>query len=160
LREARAAAALRHDHVITIYQVGEANGPTGNVPFLAMELLEGTTLEMALTKQPPSLAEAIRIAREVAEGLAAAHQSGLIHRDIKPANIWLETARSEKQDAAHDRHSTLGRVKLLDFGLARPVDGSTDLTNSGLLVGTPTYMAPEQARAQALDGRADLFALG
>src|SRR5262249_36664583 len=131
LREARAAAALRHDHVVTIYQVGEADTPAGRVPFLAMELLEGASLEATLAERPPALAEAIRIGREVAEGLAVAHESGLIHRDVKPDNIWLEAPR--------------GRVKLLDFGLARAVQCETQLTARGVVVGTPAYMAPEQA---------------
>jgi serine/threonine protein kinase len=152
LREAQAAAALRHDHVVTIYQVGEADGPAGRVPFLAMELLEGASLETTLTQRPLALAEAVRIGREVAEGLAAAHKAGLIHRDIKPDNIWLE---SEPGALA-----TGGRVKLLDFGLARVVPLETHLTERGVVVGTPAYMAPEQAAGQEVDGRADLFSLG
>jgi serine/threonine protein kinase len=146
LREARAAAALHHDHVITIYQVGEADSPAGRVPFLAMELLEGASLEATLAEGPVALAEAVRIGREIAEGLAAAHESGLIHRDVKPDNIWLETPR--------------GRVKLLDFGLARAVQLESRLTEHGAVVGTPSYMAPEQAAGQPVDARADLFSLG
>jgi hypothetical protein len=146
LREARAAAALRHDHVITIYQVGTADGPTGSVPFLAMELLEGASLETALAQRPPALAEAVRIGREVAEGLAVAHASGLIHRDVKPANIWLEAPG--------------GRVKLLDFGLVRTAHLDTPLTAQGVVMGTPDYMAPEQAAQRKVDARADLFSLG
>jgi eukaryotic-like serine/threonine-protein kinase len=145
LREARAAAALHHDRVVTIYQVLEADAPAGTVPFLAMELLEGVSLETALTQRLP-LAEAVRIGREVAEGLAAAHAAGLIHRDIKPDNIFLEEA--------------VGRVKLLDFGLARAVQGDAQLTEQGFIVGTPAYMAPEQAAGRVIDGRADLYSLG
>jgi WD40 repeat protein/serine/threonine protein kinase len=143
LREARAAAALEHDHIVTIHQVGEADG----VPFLVMPLLRGETLEDRL-KREKSLApaEAQRIGREVAAALVAAHEHGLIHRDVKPGNIWLEAGS--------------GRVKLLDFGLARAATEETHLTQTGLIVGTPAYMAPEQARGEALDGRSDLFSLG
>src|SRR5262249_36434455 len=90
------------------------------------------------------VAEVLRIGREIAEGLAAAHKRGLIHRDIKPSNIWLES----------------GRVKILDFGLARAVRDDVRLTQSGVVVGTPAYMSPEQARGEAVDARCDLFSLG
>jgi hypothetical protein len=144
LREARAAAALRHDHVVGIYQVGEDRG----VPFLAMEFLDGQSLEDRLRDQGRlPTAEVVRIGREVAEGLAAAHEKGLIHRDIKPANVWLEGKRD--------------RVKILDFGLARAAAGDgAKLTQTGAILGTPAYMAPEQARGEEVDGRADLFSLG
>src|SRR5713226_6416073 len=108
LREARAAAAIEHDHIVTIYHVGEDRG----VPFLAMPLLRGETLEDRLRRCGKlTLAEGLRIGRETAEGLAAAHERGLIHRDIKPANLWLEGER--------------GRVKVLDFGLARAAGTTT-----------------------------------
>jgi urea transport system substrate-binding protein len=142
LREARAMAAVRNDHVITIYEVGQAD----DVPFLAMEFLQGQTLESWLKASgSPGLGDIVRIGREIAEGLAAAQTRGLIHRDIKPANLWLE--------------APTGRVKILDFGLARPVQ-SVGLTVVGDLVGTPSYMSPEQARGDPVDGRADLFSLG
>jgi urea transport system substrate-binding protein len=142
LREARAAAAINHDNIVTIYQVGQEN----DTPFIAMELLSGESLERFLqrTEHVP-LAESLRIGRQVAEGLAAAHERGLIHRDIKPANLWMENT---------------GRVKILDFGLARPVDAQTDLTAMGEVLGTPRYMAPEQARGERVDFRGDLFSLG
>jgi WD40 repeat protein/serine/threonine protein kinase len=142
LREAQAAAAVEHDHVIAIYEVAEASG----VPFLVMPLLHGETLENRLQREGrlPS-AEILRIGREAADGLAAAHAHGLVHRDIKPANIWLE--------AGHDR------VKLLDFGLARAGDDATHLTQTGMLTGTPAYMAPEQVRGRP-EPRSDLFSLG
>jgi serine/threonine protein kinase len=147
LREARAAAAIKHPNVVTVYQVGEENG----TPFLAMELLRGSTLSDYLAKNPaPSVGSACRLGREIAEGLAAAHAQGLVHRDIKPGNIWLEAPN--------------GRVKLLDFGLARSADpdgpGPDRLTGTGLVVGTPGYMSPEQARGKSLDERTDLFSLG
>ena len=129
---------------MTIYQVSEDRG----VPFLAMELLEGESLESRLNREGKlPLAEVLRIGCEIAEGLAAAHVRGLIHRDIKPANIWLESGPG-------------GKVKILDFGLARPMEGDAVITDSGDILGTPAYMAPEQARGERLDHRADLFSLG
>lgn len=143
LREARAAAALDHEHVVTIYQVGEDRG----VPFLAMQLLQGETLADRLKRESQlAVLEAVRIARETAEGLAAAHQRGLIHRDIKPSNIWLEEAR--------------GKVRIVDFGLARSLTEEQQLTHRGMVIGTPAYMSPEQARGLELDCRSDLFSLG
>jgi serine/threonine protein kinase len=143
-REAKAAAQLKHDNIVTIYQVGEDQ----NIPFFAMELLEGGTLQQRLEyPKPLSLGAAVRIAREIAAGLNAAHQRGVIHRDIKPANIWLESPK--------------GRVKILDFGLARQSDAkAAGITQAGEIVGTPHYMAPEQARAKPIDARCDLFSLG
>src|SRR5262249_1214584 len=135
LREARAAASVKNDHVVTIHQVGQ----DGEVPFLAMELLQGEPLDRRLKRAdrfPP--AEAARIGGRVPEGLAAAHAQGLIHRDIKPANIWLEET-SGKRGADAPRY----RVKLLDFGLARGDGGDAELTVPGVAVGTPAYMAPE-----------------
>jgi serine/threonine protein kinase/CubicO group peptidase (beta-lactamase class C family) len=150
LREARATAALEHDHIIAIYQVGQDRG----APYLAMQLLQGMPLdqwlhqwEEASTPQSVPLPEVLRIGREIAAGLAAAHARGLVHRDIKPANIWLESGRGN-------------RVKILDFGLARGLSDNVNLTQSGVIVGTPAYMAPEQARGEAVDYRADLFSLG
>ncbi len=145
LREARSAAAIQHENVVPVHQVGDASG----LLFIVMPLLQGETLDARLRREgrlPP--AEAARVAREVAAGLAAAHERGLIHRDIKPSNIWLE----EKT----------GRVKILDFGLARLAaeDGPEPLTQRGALVGTPAYMSPEQARGESLDARTDLFSLG
>ncbi len=144
LREAQASAAVKHDHIITIYQVGEERG----VPYLAMEFLEGEPLDVRLKREGClPLTEVLRIGREMAEGLAAAHERGLIHRDIKPGNTWLEGKR--------------GRVKILDFGLARLSDGGGEhLTQSGAILGTPQFMAPEQAGSSGVDHRADLFSLG
>ncbi len=170
LREARAGAALKSDHIVTIYQVGQDH----DVPFMAMELLEGLTLDQRLSRgELPPLSEALRIGREITEGLAAAHECGLIHRDIKPANVWLEApspppplppgARGEKQSplAPGGRGAGgEGRVKLLDFGLARAAGSRSNLTATGKVVGTPEFMSPEQARGQELDVRSDLFSLG
>jgi serine/threonine protein kinase len=144
LREARAAAKLKSDHVVHIYQVGEER----QTVYLAMEFLEGLSLDDWLKKgRTPTPAQAVRIGRQIALGLVDAHACGLIHRDIKPGNIWLDS-----------RHQ--GRVKLLDFGLARGDTDEVHLTQSGAIVGTPAYMAPEQARGERVDHRADLFSLG
>jgi serine/threonine protein kinase/DNA-binding beta-propeller fold protein YncE len=143
LREAKACAALRHDHIIAIHQVGEDRG----VPCLAMEFLEGAPLDRYLdTGRKLTVPQILQIGRQIARGLAAAHDKGLVHRDIKPGNIWLE-----KQS---------GRAKILDFGLARSAREDTHVTQSGAIVGTPAYMAPEQARGDKVDARCDLFSLG
>jgi serine/threonine protein kinase len=149
LQEARAAASIQHDHIVTIYQVGEDNG----LPYLAMQFLRGESLDSRLRRESPlPVAEIVRIGREMAEGLAAAHARGMIHRDIKPANIWLEDLGPENA----------ARVKILDFGLARvSTEQSQHLTRPGVVMGTPGYMAPEQARGQGgIDHRCDLFSLG
>lgn len=148
LQEAQLAASLVSDHIVTIHQVGEDNGRL----FIVMQLLHGETLDDRLKRERwLPLAEALRIAREAAEGLAEAHEKHLVHRDIKPANVWLETARPDE---------TVERVKLLDFGVARPVTVQEHLTQSGRIVGTPSYMSPEQACGMPLDQRSDLFSLG
>jgi serine/threonine protein kinase len=143
LREARIMAAIKHEHLVTVYQAGQE----GNVVYLAMELLEGeslgTRLERTATADVP---EILRLARDICSGLAVVHGQGLIHRDIKPDNIWLEAPNA--------------RVKILDFGLARFVNDDVRLTQAGTIMGTPSFMAPEQARGQAVDARSDLFSLG
>ncbi len=142
--EARATAAIDHDYIVTIFQVGDHNG----VPYLVMKHLEGQTLEDRLrVDKIIALPDAVRIARQVAEGLQAAHSCNLIHRDIKPSNIWLEKNRD--------------RIKILDFGLARVADSSDpNITQTGVILGTPAYMSPEQAAGTELDPRTDLFSLG
>jgi eukaryotic-like serine/threonine-protein kinase len=157
LREAQAIAALEHEHIVAIYQVGEAGG----APFLAMQLLHGETLETRLIREGPlPVVEVLRLGREIAAGLDAAHRRGLIHRDVKPANLWLEEGT--------------GRIKILDFGLARPLEtaappdpervlarmAEAHLTQEGTIAGTPQYMAPEQAAGLPIDYRCDLFGLG
>ena len=143
LREAQTMAAVENDYIVRILDVSEDRG----VPFLAMEFLKGEPLDVRLERDktlPPR--EVARIGREIAEGLQAAHERGLIHRDIKPGNIWLEAARS--------------RVKILDFGLARTAEPESNLTQQGAIIGTPAYMAPEQGRGDPVDARSDLFSLG
>jgi serine/threonine protein kinase len=156
LREARSAAAIRHPHVVTIYQVG----PEREVPYLAMELLHGESLETRLRRVGKlPVAEVLRIGREIAEGLAAAHDRGLVHRDVKPANVWL-SATSEPPTGTARTAAPPPPVKLIDFGLALLGGEEANLTRSGAVLGTPAYMAPEQADGVEVDGRADLFSLG
>jgi WD40 repeat protein len=142
MREARAAAAVAHEHVVNIHAVDEANG----LPYLVMEYVPGLSLQDRIDRDGPLDPQDIaRIALQVAEGLAAAHAQGLVHRDVKPANILLE--------------NVVGRARLSDFGLARAVDDA-GATQHGTIAGTPDYMAPEQATAQIVDHRADLYSLG
>jgi formylglycine-generating enzyme required for sulfatase activity len=148
LREARAAAAVRHDNVVTIYSVEEADG----VPFLVMELIRGESLSTHLRLAGPLPAiEIACLSMQIALGLEAAHKRGLIHRDIKPANILLE--RTEGHPGASFR------AKITDFGLARAT-AEAGLTHTGAIAGTPPYMSPEQALGEPLDHRTDLFSLG
>jgi len=142
LREAKAAAAVTHDHIVTIHAVDEANG----LPYLVMQYVPGQSLQDRIDKDGPlELTDILRIGMQTASALAAAHTHGIVHRDIKPANILLEEG--------------VQRVKITDFGLARAMDDAS-LTQSGFVAGSPLYMAPEQARGEALDHRADLFSLG
>ena len=143
LREARLMASIKHEHLVTVFQVGQE----GRLPYLAMELLQGESLHERLERSEKiRISDVLRIGGEIASGLAVIHRHGLIHRDVKPANIWLE--------------SPAGRVKILDFGLARVVADDARLTQSGMIVGTPSFMSPEQARGETLDVRSDLFSLG
>ena len=141
-REAQAAAAVVHPHVLAIHQVQ----PKGRLPFLVMPLVAGESLAERLTAHGAlELKETLRIGMQAAAGLAAAHEQGLVHRDVKPANILLEKG--------------VERAVLTDFGLACAADDVT-LTRWGIVAGTPQYMSPEQARGEPLDGRSDLFSLG
>ena len=148
LREARAAAGLTSDYVIPVLLVGQAEG----LPFIVMPLLFGETLQARIERRPPlTLWTALMVIREAAAGLVAAHARGMIHRDVKPANIWLET---------DGPGGAFRRARILDFGLVRRLQGETSLTSTGFIVGTPNYMAPEQAAGTEIDRRADLFGLG
>ena len=152
LREARSAMAIEHDHVVPIYQVEE----NGDCPFLVMPVLRGESLEVRLARESLLPIELVlKVGQEIALGLAAAHEKGLVHRDAKPANTWLEG-----DPASPDPSTQVRRVKVLDFGLARVADSTDGLSSTGTVVGTPAYMAPEQADGRAVDARADLFSLG
>jgi serine/threonine-protein kinase len=141
-REAQAAAAVVHPHVVPIHSVDSWKG----LPYLVMSYVAGPSLQERIACEGPlPVAEVLRIGAQAAAGLAAAHARGLVHRDVKPANILLE--------------KETGRVLLTDFGLARTV-AEAGLTQSGVIPGTPQYMAPEQARGETVDHRADLFSLG
>jgi serine/threonine protein kinase/predicted RNA-binding Zn-ribbon protein involved in translation (DUF1610 family) len=141
-REAKAAAAVSHDHVVVVHGVHETDG----LPYLVMAYIAGESLQDRLDRTGPlEPVEIVRIGMQTASGLAAAHAQGLIHRDIKPANLLLQNG--------------LARVAITDFGLARAVD-EVGLTQHGVVTGTPEYMSPEQARGDAIDHRADLFSLG
>ena len=141
-REARAAASISHDNVVSIYAVDESGG----FPYLVMPYISGRSLQDRINREGPLRPEEVaRVGMQVASGLAAAHAQGLIHRDIKPSNILMENG--------------LERVRITDFGLARTADDAS-LTQSGVIAGTPQYMSPEQARGEAIDHRGDLFSLG
>jgi eukaryotic-like serine/threonine-protein kinase len=146
-REARAAASINHPNVCQLYEIGEDGGEL----FIAMELLEGQSLAERLQRGPLSVAEALPVGFGILAALSALHGRGIVHRDLKPSNVFL----------------TPHGVKLLDFGLARASDpGSaparpvTELTGTGMVLGTPRYMAPEQVTGEGLDARSDLFAVG
>jgi serine phosphatase RsbU (regulator of sigma subunit)/serine/threonine protein kinase len=147
-REARAAASINHPNVCQLYEVGEERGR----PFIAMERLEGETLTERLRRGPLSLEESLPIGLGMLAALQALHSRGIVHRDLKPSNMFL----------------TRNGVKLLDFGLARTSDPDlanslasiSELTRTGMLIGTPRYMSPEQVTGEGLDARSDLFAVG
>ncbi len=140
IHEAKAAAALNHPNICTVYEIDEYR----NRSFIAMECIEGVSLQAKIKSGPLGVDEAVEIAVEIVEGLKEAHSKGIIHRDIKSANIML---------------TQTGRVKLMDFGLAR-LSGGTQLTRAGTTVGTVAYMSPEQGRGDAVDDRTDIWSLG
>jgi len=149
-REARALASLAHPNIVSIFELGTAQG----LLYAVTELLEGDTLRRRMEKGPLSVPEATALSAQVLQGLAEAHARGIIHRDLKPENLFL---------------TTRGELKVLDFGLAsvRSAEPRTDpstlatrLTRPGMMVGTSGYMSPEQARGDAVDGRTDVFSFG
>ena len=144
-REARAAASVNHPNVCQIYEISEEDGQL----YIAMELLEGEVLSERLRRGPLSASETMPLALGVLAALSALHARGVIHRDLKPSNVFI----------------TLHGVKLLDFGLAlspvgAPLDATIDQTRTGMVLGTPRYMAPEQVIGETVDARSDLFAAG
>ena len=152
VQEAKAASALNHPNIVTIHDIATDQGVT----FMAMELIEGKTLTEAIPRQGLRLGEALNYAVQVADGLAKAHQAGIIHRDLKPGNLMVAPG---------------GRVKILDFGLAKltaqdePTEADATvtaghLTDEGMIVGTASYMSPEQAEGRKLDARSDIFSFG
>ena len=158
-QEARAASSLNHPNIITIYEIGEAATESGSTHYIATEYVEGETLRQRMSGAPHRqilMAEAIDVATQIAAALAAAHEAGIVHRDIKPENVMVRRDRI---------------VKVLDFGLAKLTEPApptvdtqvptlTGLTESGMLMGTPRYMSPEQARGEKVDARTDIFSLG
>jgi len=154
-REARAASALNHPNICTIYAIEEENG----LNFIAMELLEGQTLDQLLAEQPLGTPKVVELGIQICDALDAAHARGIVHRDIKPANVFLTVS---------------GQVKVLDFGLAKvgmarhthattgssPHDAVTAITRPGTTMGTVAYMSPEQARGEEMDTRSDIFSFG
>lgn len=147
LREAKRTAQLRHPGIVEVYDFGQTEEGEA---FFVMELLDGESLSSRVRREgrlPESLA--VHIATQICAALAVAHDAGIVHRDLKPANVLL--VRSGADDA---------RVKIVDFGVAKKLGGGTQLTESGMLVGTVDYMAPEQIRGDEIDGRVDVYALG
>jgi serine/threonine protein kinase len=144
LREAEMSARLSHPHIVPIYSVDEVDG----LVYFAMGLVEGEPLAALLAREPrPPLAMVRRVLREVADALHYAHGQGVVHRDIKPDNILIER--------------DTGRALVTDFGIARAAEGDQRLTVTGIAVGTPAYMSPEQAMGEReVDARADIYALG
>ena len=139
LREARAIARLQHPNIVTVYELGEHDG----APFIAMELLEGVDLQRAIEAGlRPNPRATLPIVLQLLAGLGHAHENAIVHRDVKPSNLFLPRGRP---------------AKIMDFGVAR-LGGAT--TTSGLIVGTPNYMSPEQVAGGAVDGRSDLFSAG
>jgi eukaryotic-like serine/threonine-protein kinase len=154
-REAQAVAALNHPNIVTIHSVEEANGTA----FLTMEIVEGRSLADALVQGALPIDRLLKVAIAVADAIAAAHQKGITHRDLKPGNVML------------GEHDQAGRVKVLDFGLAKLVNAPADasgmttvaaapITGEGRILGTVAYMSPEQAEGKPIDARSDLFSLG
>ncbi|MGA7409303.1 MAG: protein kinase, partial [Bryobacteraceae bacterium] len=146
-REARAASALNHPNIVSVHDIGQ----DGGVSFIVSELVDGETLARVIERGPLPLRKLIDVSTQICDGLTAAHVAGVIHRDLKPGNIML---------------SRDGRVKILDFGLARQnraygFDGTTmDVSHPGVIMGTPGYMSPEQVRGETTDARSDIFSLG
>ncbi|MCX2968065.1 MULTISPECIES: protein kinase domain-containing protein [Streptomyces] len=146
-REAQSVAGLNHHAVVAVYDSGEDTADGATVPYIVMELVEGRTIrELLLTADAPPPDQALIIVSGVLEALAYSHQHGIVHRDIKPANVII---------------TDTGAVKVMDFGIARALHGvSTTMTQTGMVMGTPQYLSPEQALGKTVDARSDLYATG
>lgn len=140
LSEAEAAAALTHPNICVVYEIDEAD----ELSFIAMEYVEGENLAQKIRKRPLPLDEALNLVTQVADGIQAAHERGVVHRDIKPGNVMID-AKS--------------RAKVMDFGLAH-LEEATKITRTGTIIGTPAYMSPEQVRGEKVDYRTDIWSLG
>ncbi len=156
IQEARLASSQNHPNIITIYEIDSVQGPQGDISYIAMEFVSGRTLAHCLERRNPSIEEIIDYAIQIADGLASAHAAGIVHRDLKPANVMLDEQ---------------GRVKILDFGLAKLLERSqpepeaetqtlANPTVPGIILGTAAYMSPEQAEGLRIDARSDIFSLG
>jgi serine/threonine protein kinase len=147
IQEAKADSSLNHPNIVTIYEIFHA----GTAPCIAMEYVTGETLEKHLEQGPMPLRRGLNCAIQIADALSKAHQSGIVHRDVKPSNIMIMAT---------------GLVKILDFGLAKltqiseELDTGRHLTQEGRVVGTPPYLSPEQAQAEKVDARSDIFSFG
>ncbi|KJX75931.1 Stk1 family PASTA domain-containing Ser/Thr kinase [Mycobacterium lepromatosis] len=145
-REAQNAAALNHPSIVAIYDTGEAETSAGPLPYIVMEYVDGATLrDIVHTDGPMPPQQAIEIVADTCQALNFSHQNGIIHRDIKPANIMI---------------STTNAVKVMDFGIARAIADSTNVTQTAAVIGTAQYLSPEQARGDSVDARSDIYSLG
>lgn len=147
-REAQSVAGLNHHAIVAVYDSGEDQTPSGTVPYMVMEIVEGRTIRELLNEsaEPPPVDQALLIVAGVLEALAYSHQHGMVHRDIKPANVII---------------TNTGAVKVMDFGIARALHGASQtMTQTGMVMGTPQYLSPEQALGKTVDTRSDLYATG
>src|ERR1700753_3259501 len=146
-REAQNAAALNHPSIVAVYDTGEAETPTGPLPYIVMEYVDGVTLrDIVHTDGPRPPRRAIEIIPDACQALNFSHQNGIIHRDVKPANIMI---------------STTNAVKVMDFGIARAIaDSGNSVTQTAAVIGTAQYLSPEQARGDSVDARSDVYSLG
>ena len=146
-REAQAAARLNHPNIVSVYDTGEEQQEWGTLPYIVMEYVEGTTIRELLRQDiRPDYQESLRIVHSLLEALAYSHENGIVHRDIKPANIMV---------------TNIGEIKVMDFGIARPLDDVTaTVTHAWTVIGTAQYLSPEQARGEQADIRSDIYSAG
>jgi serine/threonine protein kinase len=171
ISEAEAVAAIQHPNIVQVYEVGKHDG----LPYMALEFVAGGSLAQTLKERPPTPREAARLVEQLARGMNAAHQVGIVHRDLKPGNVLLQSKfiKESAQDTEKNQKISSGSAlsvssmvngipKITDFGLAKRVEGGSDLTQTGAILGTPSYMAPEQAAGEGkrVGPAADVYALG